>query len=380
MRFLHPDGSTVHLDYCSNVHPAEDVEGIIDQIHRITGPVRKQLGTNVLGLGLWIAAAPAKAFLADPASLDRLKGALQEEQIEVVTLNAFPYGGFHDPVVKEKVFKPDWSEQERFDYTLDCARILTQLLPDDVSEGSISTMPFAYRSDSLTQGQDAFGRLAQELAALAQETGKFIRIAVEPEPGCIAENSAQVVAALTDVAPEWIGICLDACHMAVLFEDSKETVELVEKSGLKVFKSQVSSAVRSIDVASDRDRLETFVEPRFFHQTRERVADGTLLGVDDLPQALAGELPGQGEWRIHHHLPIHLSGDQTTQQELIDTLSALLGGDKALTHHLDAETYTWSVLPEELRPTDDASLIKGIATELAWTRDKLLELGLKEVS
>ena len=31
MRLRHADGTTVHLGYCTNVHPAEDLPGIVAQ-------------------------------------------------------------------------------------------------------------------------------------------------------------------------------------------------------------------------------------------------------------------------------------------------------------------------------------------------------------
>ena len=43
MRFRHPDGSTVHLAYCTNVHPAEDLEGVIAQLDGCSALVRKEL-------------------------------------------------------------------------------------------------------------------------------------------------------------------------------------------------------------------------------------------------------------------------------------------------------------------------------------------------
>ena len=57
MRFRHPDGSVVHLAYCTNVHPAEDVEGIARPAPplRRPGPGRRWRFRR-LGLGLWISA------------------------------------------------------------------------------------------------------------------------------------------------------------------------------------------------------------------------------------------------------------------------------------------------------------------------------------
>ena len=113
MRFRHPDGSLVHLAYCSNVHPAEDLEGIHAQLRRFSGPVREHLGVDRLTVGLWLPAAAAAQLAAESEEIDALRAVLYEQGLEVVTLNAFPYGGFHDPVVKHRVYRPDWSEPDR---------------------------------------------------------------------------------------------------------------------------------------------------------------------------------------------------------------------------------------------------------------------------
>jgi hypothetical protein len=102
-----------------------------------------------------------------------------------------------------------------------------------------------------------------------------------------------------------------------------------------------------------------------------RTASG-VEGVDDLDEALAGGLPGAEEWRIHFHVPVHHAGENTTQRELMETLEQLLGGTTPATKHLEVETYTWSVLPDDERPTDLADLIAGIAAELRWAKRELV--------
>ena len=59
MRFRHPDGTVVHLAYCTNVHPAEDVEGILAQLRLFAAQVRSLLEVPRLGIGLWISADAA---------------------------------------------------------------------------------------------------------------------------------------------------------------------------------------------------------------------------------------------------------------------------------------------------------------------------------
>ena len=59
MRFRHPDGTVVHLAYGSNVHPAETVDGIVEQLRRYGGGVRASLDADLLGVGLWLPAGRA---------------------------------------------------------------------------------------------------------------------------------------------------------------------------------------------------------------------------------------------------------------------------------------------------------------------------------
>ncbi|HEY6891493.1 MAG TPA: metabolite traffic protein EboE [Solirubrobacter sp.] len=373
MRLRHADGSLLHLAYCSNVHPADDLDGVAAQLERYTARVRSKLDVPVLGIGLWVA-APA---LADEAAADRLAAQLARLSLEVVTLNGFPYKAFHAPVVKRDVYWPHWAQDDRREYTLGLARLLAKLLPEDVVEGSISTLPLGWREGWDDAAQDialrALADLAVELEEIEAATGKRIRLALEPEPGCTVETIAQACDAIGGLAPDWIGVCLDACHLAVQFEDPAEAVELMRAKNVAIVKTQVSSALRvpSPGTAEGRELLARFNEPKFLHQVRECV-NSHVEGTDDLPEALEGGLPGRREWRVHFHVPVN-TAEHTTQDELSATLAALAGGPSPLTRHFEVETYTWSVMRDA--PQDDEGLVAGLAGELEWTRDRLVALG-----
>ena len=378
MRLRHPDGSLLHLAYCSNVHPADDLDGVAAQLSRYTARVREKLDVSSLGVGLWVA-APA---VADEAAASRLADELRRLRLEVVTLNGFPYKAFHAPVVKLDVYWPHWAQDARRDYTLGLAKLLSRLLPADIECGSVSTLPLGWREgwgdEEQAAALTALADVASELEALYASTGKKIRLALEPEPGCTVETITQACEALSGLAPEWIGVCLDACHLAVQFESPAGAVSSLSAAGVPVVKTQVSSALRVDDPSSEegRELLARFDEPRFLHQTRERV-NSHVHGVDDLPEALDGGLPGDDQWRVHFHVPVHVA-EHTTQDELRDTLTALAGGDQPLTHHYEVETYTWSVMADA--PGDDEGLIAGLASELEWTRDRLVALGAEVVA
>ncbi|MEU6144980.1 metabolite traffic protein EboE [Streptomyces sp. NPDC047081] len=408
MRFRHPDGTTVHLGYCSNVHQAEDLDGVVSQLAEYTEPVRQRLDADRLGVGLWLARDVVTELVADERALGQLRDELALRGLETVTLNAFPYAGFHREVVKKDVYLPDWADEARLRYTLDCARVLAALLPDDAERGSVSTLPLAWRepwpAERADAARHALDRLTAGLATIEVETGRRIRVGFEPEPGCVVETTAQAVRHLGGLDPDRLGVCLDACHLAVGFEEPSAALDRLARAGLPIVKLQASCAVEATGPADPAARaaLRRLAEPRFLHQTRtprgaESLsgvpvaspaagcepstdlpgADAPVLGTDDLGEALEGGLPTtSGPWRTHFHAPLHADPEpplRTTAGHLTDVLAGLLGGPTALCDHIEVETYTWSVLPEP--PTD---LPGGIAAELAWARDRLTGLGLKE--
>ncbi|MEU9309368.1 metabolite traffic protein EboE [Streptomyces sp. NPDC048256] len=387
MRFSHPDGSTVHLAYCTNVHPAETLDGVIAQLGAHCEPVRRRLGVERLGIGLWLARDAVRALTADPAAPGRLRTELDRRGLEVVTLNGFPYEGFGAEEVKYRVYRPDWSDPERLAYTTDLARLLAALLPDDVTEGTISTLPLAWRTaydeSAAHRAHSALNELAGRLDDLHEATGRQIRIALEPEPGCVVESTADALAPLGALPAHRIGLCVDTCHLATGFEEPAGALAALDRAGITVFKTQLSAALHAADPRDPavRTALAAFDEPRFLHQTRAHVF-GTVHGTDDLGQALTeGALPDNVPWRAHFHVPLHAPPAPpltSTLDVLRDTLSVLLGGPHPRTRHLEVETYTWQALPVRSRPTTDAALADGIAAELRLAADLLADLGLKE--
>ncbi|MFC9910151.1 metabolite traffic protein EboE [Streptomyces sp. NPDC127197] len=384
MRFRHPDGSTVHLAYCTNVHPAETLDGVLAQLRDHCEPVRRRLGRDRLGIGLWLARDAAHALVTDPSALRGLRTDLDRRGLEVVTLNGFPYEGFGAEEVKYRVYKPDWTDPERLDHTTALARLLAGLLPDDVTEGSISTLPLAWRTRRAESAHAALRTLGERLDALRELTGRSIRVGLEPEPGCLIETTSDAIAPLTAIAHDRIGICVDTCHLATSFEDPDTALDALTRAGVPIVKTQLSAALHAEHphLPEVREALAAFDEPRFLHQTRTATAAG-LRGTDDLGEALKGEaLPDGAPWRAHFHVPLHAApaAPLTSTLDVLKTaLAGLVGGPHPLTHHLEVETYTWQALPPEQRPRARAQLADGIAAELTLARDLLTDLGLKEL-
>ncbi|MDT8915960.1 metabolite traffic protein EboE [Amycolatopsis sp. PS_44_ISF1] len=357
------------ISYCTNVHPAEDVEGIVAQLDRYALPVRERLGADRLGVGLWLSAPVARGLAGDPSARRRFRAELDARGLAVVTLNAFPYGGFHDEVVKRAVYRPTWTEPDRVAYTVDCVTVLADLLAEDAAYGSISTLPLAWREPWTSRDDHAAAEAFGQVVRAIRRTGdRPIRLAVEPEPGCVLDTVADALSWLSGrVDPEYVGLCLDTCHLAVSFADPAETLATIAKSGLDVVKVQASTALHVEKPAEAQDALAAFAEPRYLHQVRELGGDGTVHRADDLDEA-GTELPGEGPWRVHFHLPLHqepVAPFGSTTEVLRAVAAGLPAGP-----HVEVETYTWSVLP------DAGDLVGGIAAELEWAGRNLVAEGV----
>jgi sugar phosphate isomerase/epimerase len=390
---------SAHLTYCTNIHPgeswAEVRRNLESQVLRVKALVAPH---ESFGVGLRLS-AEAAGSLADPATLDELRTFLAANDLYVFTINGFPYGPFHGTRVKEDVYRPDWLEEERLLYTDALAGILAALLPAGL-EGSVSTVPGCFKpraaddSGASAAMADRFIRHASTLVNLERDTGKRIALALEPEPFCVLETVAEAVAffeahlfaqgavarlaSLTDLGPSaaeealhrHLGVCFDACHAAVEFEDPKAAVSALQSAGIAIHKIQVSAGLRvSPPSLENRAALAPFAEDVYLHQVVAR-RGGELRRHADLAPALGDDAATtDDEWRIHFHVPLfreELGPFRNTQAFLRELLA--LQTREGITSHLEVETYTWHVLPAEYRGADVA---EDVARELRWTLDAL---------
>lgn len=379
MRFRHRDGSTVHLGYSATVHPAADLDELVAALDGCAGLVRATLDVRALAVGLWFPHRLADRLANSPASLSKLRRALHRNRLEVVSLNGIAHAG---KLTGANLYCPDWADPERLRYTLDLVDILAELLPDDASYGSISTVPLGWRTPwsraRNLAAREAFDRVEQHLVRTESRTGRRIRIAVETVPGCVLEMVGQAAAWLDRYAGPYgggsrIGFGLDTCHLAVQFEDPAESFELLWRAGVDVVKAQLAVAPTLVDPsdASGQYVLRQLGVPKYLRQLREWGGPG----VDDIAQAY--QLSGHAAWRMNVHLAAHAVPPaplSVTTGVLDDCLTRLVGGGHPLTHHLESEVYVWPRAPR-----NQQTLAKRVARELSWLRDRLTALGVDEV-
>lgn len=384
--------SSLPLSYCTNVHAGRTANEVHKGLDQYTVPVRQNFGAP-LAAGLWLAQRVVQELLAESDGLARFADKLHHRGLTCHTLNAFPYGDFHSERVKEQVYVPDWSQPERLDYTDNCARILARLLPEN-TEGSISTVPLGFKgfdhpADFLTRCSDQLIESARRLGRLYDQTGRLIRLAIEPEPFCLLETTPEALAffsrlweradqaKLFSTAQRHLGVCYDVCHQAVEFEDVAESIAALDRAGIRINKVHITCALqldRPAENREAREALARYVEPRYLHQTLARTSTGEILRAVDLTEQLALHPPPEfldaEAWRVHFHVPVdaeRLGPLMTTRSALKRALSAVAQLNYA--PHLEVETYTWEVLPDG----DAVNLVEGLTRELTATRELLDE-------
>jgi sugar phosphate isomerase/epimerase len=397
-----PAKSSVHLSYCTNIHPGESWSEVRANLERYLVPVRERVAPGQpFGVGLRLSGESARA-LAAPDVLDELRAFLRAHDLYVFTINGFPYGPFHGRPVKEQVYLPDWLDPERLAYTDRLADILAALVPEGV-EGTISTVPGAFAPR--VHGDADQSRMARAmldhvalLVRIRRDMGRRIALALEPEPCCFLETieetvdfferhlfSSEAVSTLgrmtgltnaeaEQAIREHLGVCLDACHLAVEFEDPARVLAALDAAGIRVPKVQVTAGLRVMigdDDQATLDALGAFADDVYLHQVVERRETGPLVRHLDLPQALAAAkgVIGRREWRVHFHVPVFRERYglfEGTQAYVADLLRLVVQGQ--VSQHFECETYTWDVLPEEFRRE---GIVAGISREVEWARAAL---------
>jgi sugar phosphate isomerase/epimerase len=388
------------LTYCTNIHAGESWDEIRESLDAHVPRIKARVSPQEpFGLGLRLSGIAA-AELREPAALDAFREQLSRLGSYVFTLNAFPFGPFHGTRVKEQVYEPDWRTDERLSFTRDAADILTALLPEG-GFGSISTVPGGFKPvgrdpENVAALVRRLLQAAAHLVTIERTTGKRIALALEPEPCCLLETVDETIAFFeerlfgpialarfaalaglghADVEPmlrRHLGVCYDVCHGAVEYEDPVAALKRLQAAGIVVAKIQLSAAMRVPQISTPlAARLRDFDDGVYLHQVVVR--GGALTRFADLPDAFAAYREGgaRGEWRIHCHVPVFLADLNdlaSTQGELRATLAALRA--EPLSPHLEVETYTWDVLPQELKTGSKAD---DVARELQFVLEDLDE-------
>ncbi|MCH2378695.1 MAG: metabolite traffic protein EboE [Pedosphaera sp.] len=372
----------LHLAYCTNIHRGEDWAQTFESLKTHTLGVRDRVAPGrAYAIGLRLSDRAARE-LSEPAVLDNFQQWLVDENCYVFTLNGFPFGDFHGTRVKEQVYVPDWTSPARLEYTNRLFDLIAALVPEGM-EGSVSTLPGSFKEFIVEESQeqairDNLWKCVEHISALSERTGKGLHLGLEPEPLGYFETSEETVAFFEKMRAEHpndvrlnqhLGVNYDTCHLAVEYEEPQDAIGRICEAGVRISKLHLSAALKVTPSDDARAQLKKFEEDVYLHQVVERMPDGSLVRHRDLDAVLSTVTEAE-EWRIHFHIPLHSPDTDwfaSTRDHIYGVLD-LVKADPALCAHLEMETYTWEVLPAEMKNRD---VVGQLAGEYDWTLAQL---------
>ena len=386
---------SLQLAYCTNVHRGESWLETFLSLQKFVPAVREKVcPKKPFAIGLRLSNRAA-VELSESSAMLEFRRWLGKNSCYIFTINGFPYGQFHGTRVKEMVYQPDWTTPERVTYTKLLFNLLAELLPPGI-EGSVSTLPCTFKEfypsgDDLKIIRQNIWHTVEHIARVSAKTGRKLHLGLEPEPLCWLESTAETLHFFDHLRAEHprderlaehLGVNYDTCHFAVEYEEPQTALACLVNYGIKISKLHLSSALKVTPTAQARECLGMFADDVYLHQVVARDAAGERTIFTDLPEALIRapfifgadetDLP---EWRIHFHVPLHAPAAppfDNTNDHLLAALD-LLGQYPTLCTHLEIETYTWEVLPPELK---SQNVVDQIAAEYDWTLARLRERGL----
>jgi hypothetical protein len=239
-------------------------------------------------------------------------------------------------------------------------------------------------------------RVTAHLVGLEARTGRTVTLGLEPEPSCFLETTDETVryfeehlysgAAAAELARlagipisdahgalrRHIGLVFDICHQAVEYESISDSLQRLVAAGIPIFKLQEAAALHVPTVTSEAvEVLTRYAQTIYLNQTLERTEDGDIRRFLNLDDALAdwASNPRPCEWRVHIHVPVFLDdlGEfRTTRSAIAEALA--FHRESPLSRQLEIETYTWDMLPDDLKTGD---IVEYVCRELEWVRGQL---------
>ena len=391
-----------HLTYSTLVHPGDTWDDMWASLQKFVPQVKKNVcPDDKFGVSLRISSASSETLINSPEKRVSLRKFLDDNNMYLYTVNAFPFGPFKNQIVKEQVYEPDWSSELRLKYTMNVATILAEVAPDYVNP-SIQTPPLGFKPNVTSESViEAYAENIRKLAAhvnnIHKYKGRTVTLAIEPEPACFLETTEETIAffntylrneksyknlagktgAALDGAKEilarHVGIVYDICHQALEYENITESLQALKDEKISVWKLQEAAAMMIPVVTKDKvEAVRKYAKTIYLTQTHQRTADGTITRYLNLEDAIAAweTKPVECEWRIHFHVPVFLEDLGPFKSTRFAIAEAMAFQKKhRLSDQLEIETYTWDVLPGELKTGD---IVDYVTKEIEWVKSQLV--------
>ncbi len=389
----------MHITHAGVIKPVTSFADIQTTIQGSLAPINQAISDDSpIGVSVRL----SQAALADDAlTAESLRAVLEANGLALHGISAVSIGGG----AKEQVHQPDWRTEERLGFMFPATNLAAEFATPEQEIG-ITTNALSYRRwvDVDMPGNWAaltlnVIRMVQHLAGIRDRTGVTLHIDLEPEPGSVLRDTADVVtffrqwllprggamlsdrvslgeASAAELILRHVRVALDTAHAAVVWDDAATSLDAFAETGIQIGRLQVSSALE-VEVPSDpesqtvfTEHLATFASPTLLQQVVAQQDGEIVRRYDDLPDAMAMVAESAGQtWRIHTHAPLiadRYGGFASTRQDTAAWLReiAARGIDVGM---IELRSANWDVVPHD----DRGPLESMIMREAEWVREQL---------
>lgn len=166
-----------------------------------------------------------------------------------------------------------------------------------------------------------------------------------------------------------------ALMFVILLYSSKtlqKCLPYIRKKKIGIGKIQISAALKfrpsGLDHKELTSKLKSISDKIYLHQVAGRYQK-EMKRYNDLPDMINDNSYNScEEWRIHYHVPLFVSRYgilESTQDDILNVFQLLQ--HQSITNVLEIETYTWSVLPDEVK----IDLTESIVSEFKWVLENM---------
>ena len=227
--------------------------------------------------------------------------------------------------------------------------------------------------------------------------GSEIHLGLEPEPSCFLETTAETDRIFprralderrgrgaenprlrcrsrpSEILRRHIGVCFDTCHVALQFEDPLAALRAYRSEGIRISKVQLSAALMT---GGDKDLLGGAAAVRRGRlsppgEGAHRRGRNPLVDRSPAGARRRGRIATASRRRAcistcrFFSKATARSPARCPRSRRIFFASCVAGARR---RHVEIETYTFDVLPEDVRPADAVS---SISREFTWVEELL---------
>ncbi len=393
-----------HLTYSTLVHPGDTWDEMWDSLTTYVPQVKARVCPDApFGVSLRLSNASAQTLVGDQALREQLAGFLADNDLYLYTVNAFPYGPFKNVRVKEQVYEPDWRSRRAHRSTRRTwPTVLAEVGTPDMNP-SIQTAPLGFkpnvtgpdvdrlatpstcsrsrriwwRSSSAPAGRSRWRSSPSPTASSRRPTRRSRSSASTSTPGRRRGAWRSCPASPSPTPWSRCAATSASCSTSATRRSSTRTSrrrcgKLVDAGHPDPQAPGGGGASRCPEVTDEAvEVLRRYADTVYLTQTMQML-DGELTRFLNLEDAFAAweADPSPREWRVHFHVPVFLDdlgAFRSTRFAIEDALR--VHSEQQLSPQLEIETYTWDVLPDELKTGD---IVDYVCREIEWVRGQLV--------